>query len=379
MRKALATLGVAAVCVEGCASLLGYDDLSARSDEQDAATFDTAADTSADAVSPAAHPPDRPPGARSASGKGKTLWLMMKRVYLGSKSHLGVDSTTAWREWGFDLDGRCTGLEESRTGVDTCTRATGSDQDVLVDGDLCRDNQFGGRLVPLIKVSSANFEDDSNKSLAKGTNTWLIRIDDLDDGADDAYAPGRIYSSGVLEKTDPPLKLDGTDVRTVQSDSIEGGDLEKAKVNLLGGYLRGNVWVSGDGDDFAIPIPMGGSAAVGMPLVKARMTIQLAVDHLSTADCLIGGALPVASIDTVIKPIASTLGFCPGTPLYESMRATLLKFPDVVVGSPTLNDPSKPCDGLSLGIGFETVRMVAPTTIVPPVALPPGKCGDAGI
>jgi len=380
MRRSLAFLGLAA-CLPSCASLLGYDDLAERVDDLDSSSSDVAPETPVDAAPPPAHPPDRPPGARAPSGKGKTLWFMMKRIYLGSQTSTGVDSPTAWREWGFDLDGRCTGVEQSRTGVETCARAKTSDQDVLIDGDLCRDNNFGARLIPLVKIGSAAFEDEANKSIVKGNSTWLIRIDDLDDGEDDAYAPGRIYQAGQIPKGDPqlPLRLDGTDVRTVQSDSIEARDIERPKLKMLTGYVRGNTWVSGDGDDLLLPIPVGGSGTIPMPLVKGRMTMRLAADHKTASGGILAGALPLSVIDTVVKPIAIETGFCPGTPLYETTLATVLKFPDVVIASPTLNDPDKPCDGVSIGLGFETAPILAPTKVVDPPPPVASKCGDAGI
>lgn len=385
---ALLALGaLSAVCgaAGGCAQVLGYGDLSAR--ESDASTLDALTDTAtadvadasdgtpdadADADSGPAVPPERPAGLpQQASGTGKTLTFAVKRLYLGTQTHLGESSSTAWREWGFDLDGRCTDLNASKQGIGTCLRVDTSTADVLVDGDRCRDNNFGSQIMGLVTTFNTNVETTTTASILKGSGTIGVVITDVDDGADDGFAPGMIYSLDSMGTAMPAW--DGTDVRKVADTSVKNLDLSQPLVGFPKGYIRGNVWVSGEGDAFNLPFGLGGTALV-LPLQAGRLAIPLDATHTQSPEpALIVGAIPLVDLEAAMKPVAASAGLCPGNSLYDGLIAKMLTFPDLVIGAPNLQDTTKTCDGLSVGLGFE-LKPIQPLTQVVATTASPSKC-----
>jgi hypothetical protein len=380
-RAVLAALIVVAPLTFGaCSQLLAYDDYRERpldgSVDSGAVVTDSFVGETNDAEPGPARPPARPAGSQTPSGSGKTLWVAVKRMYVGSQTSLGMNSPTAWREFGFDLDSICTSQEDSIKNVGTCRRHAEANQDFLVDGDGCRDNNFGHHVVPLLVVSSEGFEQRLNEGIFEGSNTWLIRIDDLDDGPDDAYAPAKLYRAASAKGGG--LKWDGTDVRKVLSDSVVDRDLNKPIADFSGGYVKDNVWVSGDPAVRQIVLPVSDVLFVTMNLEAALFTLALDAGHKSATRGHLGGAIPMRSIEELLSPIATSSGFCKGTSLYNSLLRNVQRFPDVVIGAPNLQDTTQECDGMSIGLAFDVTTVQPVTEVVDP---PPGKpdpCTDAG-
>ena len=384
-----ASAAATSALLSACAGILGYNDLEERtgpdssittqSDSTPAETLvadtpDVQPETIGDVP---IHPPGRPTGAAVASGKGKTMWLIAKHFYLGTKSFAGVPSNDAWKTLGFDIDHVCTGQKESRENIGTCQRVAGAAQDVLIDGTGCRDNNFGSQLVPLIQLYDSVFEDESNTAIEQGNNSWIIKIEDVDDGPDDPYAPGMIYKAANWKDigvTTP--KFDGTDVREVDSASTVGGDVTKAKTSFALGYIRDNVWVSGDGGDFDAPVPIN-TIRANLTLIGAVMTIKLSDDHKTGGIAALSGAIPGSRLEEILRPVAAGAGFCPGSALYNSLLKTVGQELDLVEGAPNLQNTGVVCDSLSAGIGFE-VAAIQPVTTAVVVEHGPDPCGDAG-
>ena len=391
---ALATLVFSSISITACASILGYDSLSAREDARDATpTLDAPhADQSTLDAPPAdgldaeasppleapVRPPDRPTGAAVASGKGKTLWLIVKHFFLGAHTSSGVTTKDAWRGWGYDLDHVCTSPKQSEENVGTCKRVVDANPDILTDGDGCRDNNFGSQLIPLVQFYYRSFEDDANAGIERGNNTWILSIEDLDDGVDDPYAPGKLYKAGSWSdygRSTP--KFDGTDVREVEDISVNG-DLAHPKTTFPLGYVRGNTWVSGDGEAFVASVPLS-SVNTDLDLVGTRLTLKLADDHTTGGLGVLAGALPEAKVDALLIPIASAGGFCPGSSIYQALRKSVTQSFDLVGDAPNLQSTSVTCDALSMGIGFVVAPIMPVTTVVgtpPPVTT---ACDDAGV
>lgn len=374
LRRVLVAIAVAPLCTLACAQLLSYDDYAAR----EPSPLDTGSEVSeasidaADAPDPPARLPDRPAGDAAASG-GANLWLAVKHMYLGTQNALGVDVPEAWRGWGFDLDRVCTSSEDSVKNVGTCLRTKTAGQEFLTDGERCRDNNFGQHVVPLIKLARVGFEKELNTSLLQGMSTWLLVIEDLGTGADDAYAPGKLYFAAPT-LTRP--NWDGTDTRAVRADSVEGGDLGKPKIAFDKGFVKNHVWVSGSAA-ITLPTPLTPQATAWLRLEGAVITLELSPDHKSAAHGLLGGAIPLASVDDLLVPVASSGGFCPGSSLYQSAYDSVQRFPDLVTGAPNLQDTTQTCNAISIGIGFDVANVKPSMGIADPPAPSPNPC-DAG-
>jgi hypothetical protein len=363
--------GLLALIALGCANVLGYDDYRARTSDATTgveATVDsnTSVDDTFEAGSGGVRPPPRPTGIASPSGKGKTIWLIVNHFYLNQDEFLDSGMDKPWKYIGYDLDGICTGERESRENTGTCKRVMGAEQDVLIDGLLCRDNNFGSQLVPIVTSLDARYEKTSNEAIAKGSSTWILKLEDLDDGPDDPYVVGKLYKAApwpdFFGPTSPPF--DGTEDRDVDVESVNENDIEKPKTLFMRGYLNGNVFVSGDPSKFSVTIPIQ-SVSVDAPLAGGILTLKLDPEHTKGELGVLAGALPNESIPTVLQPIAEQAGVCPGATLYDNFIRGIGRMMDLVADSPTLNDTTQTCNGLSLGLAFTAVPLKPPTKVTP--------------
>jgi hypothetical protein len=375
-----------AIGVGACVQILGYDDLQARTTESPDTTPTTTdapietepeVATDADVGNPSVRPPTRPPGTPTPSGKGRTIWLIAKHFYLGTQTLESNPSKDAWKDWGYDLDDVCTDVDASIANVGTCIRNKDAKPDVLTDGNDCRDNNWGSQLLPLVELYDSVFEQVGNDAILKGVNTWILTLQDLDDGPVDTYAPGALYKAAYWADypTTAP-KFDGTDVRQVDSDSVIDHDASKPITVFPHGFVVDNTWVSGDGEDIVAAVPIA-TVKTDFHMVGGVLTLPLSTDHTSGTIGVLAGALPSSTFDALLEPVAAAAGFCKGSSLYTALQAKLQQFVDVVAGAPNLQDVTKPCDSMSVGIGFTVVPIQPVTTAVDEIK-PPTPCDDAG-
>ena len=364
-----------------CANVLSYDEYRARADAaplpDTTVVEDVHVDNLADVGPPPARLPPRPSGAATASGTGKTLWLAARTYSFGMADYAGVESDTAWSTYGYDLDKLCTLERDSRENTTTCLRPAGAPQDSLIDGEGCRDNNFSRYVSAILRTSLPTAESTLNGLVKLGSTTWILRIEDVDLGANDPYAPGFFYRSGDERMTAPPA-WDGNDDRSVQSDSLVDGDLSKTVLAFPRGYISGGAWVSGEPAPMKLVVPVTAIASFPISLDHGFITLQLNAERTSGQHGLLGGATPVSEIENIVKPIADFAGVCPGTPLYISMLENAKKMPDVVVLAPDLQRLDRTCDGVSCALGFEVMPIKPVTKIVPPLPPRRNKCVDAG-
>ncbi|MGZ3419219.1 MAG: hypothetical protein ACXVEF_17295 [Polyangiales bacterium] len=357
-----------------------------------ACTLTTSFDGISDGVRPAdsgddagatgpARVPDRPAGAATAGG-GKSLYLGVKHFHF-AHSNDALKVPGAWQDWGFDIDGLCTGdVQTAQAG--TCIHSPDISAEQVRDGKNCRDNNFGSQIVPLLNVYNDKFENDTNAGLLNpGSAALMFEIDDIGDGVDDPYVPGKLYLLEKMPEKSPPA-WDGTDSRAVLPRSVSGGDLKTTLVTFPHGYLRGNVWVSGEPQGFQTAIPIGKSGELmPMDVVHTVISMKLNDGHAGAVDGtgVMAGAVPVSSLESFLRPFLLTqTTFCPGTSQYDIFMKKVATFADVVVAADNLQDPGKSCDGISFGIGFNTAPVAQPTKLGTDPVASTGSCGgmDAG-
>jgi len=386
-------LGLAPVLLAvACASILGYDDLSARKDE--APTPEIGADVVDDVPAVEAEigpdesvrPPARPPGTAAPSGKGKTLWLAVKRFYLSTQS-LGSTispdgggtptSKEAWKDFGYDIDHVCTGEAEAIGSIGTCKKNAGSPEKVLLDGNSCRDNNFGSQMIPIVATFNSVFEDDSNQGVLGGANTLVLALEDLDDGENDPYVVGKLYRvSNILGYPTTKPKWNGSDIRQADRASLDAGDITKPRAYFPKGYVTNNTWVSGEPSKFIVPIPVN-SVSSDLHLGGAVMTLKLASNHSTGNLGVLAGALARADLELAIRPIARSAGVCTDSLIYKALINSVQPLMDVVMESPTLQDTTVDCNGMSVGMGLEfaNVQPITEAVDIFPFVSP---CDDAG-
>lgn len=325
-------------------------------------------------------PPPRPAGAPTP-GAGRTLWLGVKHFHF-AHSNDALKKPGAWEDWGWDIDGLCTGATASAQ-AGSCQKSAAVAPDQIRDGQACRDNNFGSQIVPQLNIYNNQFENDTNNGLLDGTASWLFVLEDLGDGADDAYVPGKLYLMAPMGEKQKPA-WDGTDVRSILPRSVAGGDLKMATVNFPKGYMRDHVWVSGEPVSFETALPIGAKGEL-MPMAvrSGLIAFQLNPAHTNVVDGTgqVAGALPLSAVEGFLKPFLLTqTTFCPGTSQYQNLMNTVGTYGDVVVDAPKMQDPGKSCDGISFGIGINLAPVAAPSALAPEITPSAGACGggDAG-
>jgi hypothetical protein len=310
------------------------------------------------------------------SGKGKTIYLAVQRFRLGSVSLSGGSNVDAWRDLGFDLDRKCTSAADSETAVGLCRRPPMASTDSMIDGDRCRDNNFGRYIGTSVRTVAPNTEPDLNSRIYDGQRTWVLEIADADLG-DDAYAPGRLWDVRDERPLGVKMKWDGTDVRTATEESVIGRDLEKPRITFPKGYIVDDTWVSGEDEEHTFVLPMTNAYLLPVRLRRTTFVLSLDPDRANGHQGTVAGAFDRDAMVALIDELVRFGGQCPGSPLYMNALTASTNAFDVSLDSPSLQDPTKECDGLSIGIGID-VRAVMPLAGVGPPRNPRVDTCDAG-
>lgn len=323
-------------------------------------------------------PPARPAGATTPTG-ARSLWLGVKHFHF-AHSNDALKKPGAWEDWGWDIDGLCTGAVPTEQ-VGSCQRSSKVTPDQVRDGNRCRDNNFGSQIVPQLSIYNNQFENETNAALLEGKPTWLFVLEDLGDGADDPYVPAKLYLvAGMPDKTRPAW--DGTDIRQVLPRSVTGTDPKAAVVTFPKGYLKDNVWVSGEPAKFDFALPIGATGELQPMQIQAGIiAFQLNPAHSNVVDGTgqVAGAMPVSGLEGFLKPFLLTqTTFCPGIPAYTNLIETAKTYADVYLEAPKLQDSSKPCDGVSIGFGINLSPVAEPNALGTEKPAATGGCGDAG-
>lgn len=382
MRPAVLGLISITASLSACAQLLSYDDYQAR-EAADATTFDApseaAVDANEDTGPPPVRIPPRPSASATPSGKGKTLWVAVRRFRMGTIDFSGtVKDEDVWKSIGFDLDHRCTSLDDSKANKGTCIRPAMGSPESLVDGDGCRDNNFGHQVGTLLRSAAPDTEPSLNTRIEAGQRTWVLRIDDLDVG-DDGYAPGALWNVRDERPSGTKVLWDGTDVRMAAYEGVQDGALDKPLVVFPNGYINGDTWVSGDDDQHYI-LPMTNAYLLPMHLQHSSFVLGIDPDRADAHQGTLVGAFDRPAMEAMIDILARFAGQCPGSTIYNNALNGAISSFDLSVTAPDLQDTTTTCDALSFAVGVD-VRPVKPIVGVAPPRTPPADfcaSSDAG-
>jgi hypothetical protein len=289
-----------------------------------------------------AHPPVRP---SAVANGGSTRFFVVTKVKLGITDQKGVVSPKAWGTYGYDLDGRWTTEEESKTSLRSCVRAKDSYSKTLVDGDGGVDNNFGQHFMSIVKSLKSDVEEVVNQQLDDGSGaTMILRLDNVG-AANNASVPGALF------RTAPGTALDAGHL-PIDDRSLDASGAPL--VRFPKGYMANGTWVSGDGDaEFSVVFPsLTKDVIAEIPLVAGFITLDV---ETGKNGVFAGASLP-DRFETALKPSFEAMGVCDGNATSEQVWATVHQEVDLALG--TTNPEASNCNAISVGIGFE----VKPTT-----------------
>ncbi len=383
---------LSAILVGGCQALVGIDDkqLDPSYGQKDAAANDAPTEAGLPAgFSPT--PPARPPGDPSPSGNGSTRWFVARTIFLGSVDPFTKQgSSTAWEKIGHDIDGECTTTDISTSdSSSSCKRAAAAKDDSLVDGDDCRDNA-GGRL---FETGADYLAKDFEKSLhaklfTAESATFLLRLDDLDSGSDDPYVRGSLYVTVPRDpNTTPPPSWDGGDEFVIDTRSLASNpdagipptNIEAPRFVFDKGYLKDDIWVSGDfkQDPRELPLFVFNDIQI-IHSSTVTLVVELTPTHDNAVSSILSAVVSGSALQTEFKPIADEITNC--IPLVSGlfMSQFLLPARDLGDAPPTFKTPGQACGSLSMGFAFEWIPAKASQFFATPTPKPSACGSDAG-
>lgn len=328
-----------------------------------AVPIDPAEDAGADAEAPdAAQTADAGPTecARYAAGAAplrEGAIFALSKVYIDRDRATGAPSADAWKKYGFDLDG----LTTDASSTNHCQPVAGADvARVKTDGDNGIDNAFGASIAPII----ASFDQPNQPGWVQLWNTSLQLDPDLVLRFPTQEAPSypaQVYATAPLCK-DSPART--PKLFPIDSATVDGNDVDKPKATPITGTLSGDVWTSDVIASLAIVIPVAGGP-IPMRLQHVRMSMKLSADRKSFTDGMIGG---IANTEELVGALRQYKGFInplacvPG--VFDQYEAKIRQASDVLDDG--TQDPQRTCNGITVGIGFDMVRVAIGSVDTPP-------------
>ena len=361
--RALALLA----CVAGCGRLIDLDDKTLLPPPVEAPSAWSS------------QLPTRPPPGSGDDVEGEYLAFAARHVWVGtSEPTTHAPSPSAWRTFGFDLDGEATSLAQSAMGTACCQRGAGSSPDVLVDGEDGRDNALAARLLPLLALihpTLGAIEPRLNDALDQQKPlTFLAVLRDLSPGTDDAHVSLGLFTGYVGDGDGSRYATEGEhptwqgieriqpDYRTTRSGSVVDA------LTLIDGYLTGDTFVSNDLDaSVGGPILLPFDPENDGLLLHARrlvLSITLSRDHHEALSATLAGAFDVADLAHALLPLARARGYLPacGKDGEGQLAALIVQAADLRFGDSgaLVRDPSQPCNAVSFGWHLDLQREALP-------------------
>ncbi len=314
-------------------------------------------------------PPAKPAAPPTTSTAERNFAL--NALFLGDTDRAGNPSQSAWRKFGYNIDGKVT----DKTSTDVCTPAPGAGKTPQVDGENGIDNAFGSIIIPIIQTFSQGISKRVTDTITSGSFTIMIDTVGLSDDAKQTNTglTGQLFAGGNL--TAPTFsKADDWPVRPEllqDGKTIAGG----SKVQFKDAFVVGGTWVNGAGSDVTLSLAFGG---VALDLTIHKATISW--DHAGS-DSLNGTIAGVINTKELIDGLRKVAGrisdsLCEGS-AFQSIAQQIEQASDIL--SDGTNKAGVPCDGISIGIGFTGKEIGLPKTVAPLGTPGPDKCsGDGG-
>ncbi len=302
------------------------------------------------------HPPDADPSASAGDSTGTVLAI--HTLYLGDTDRNGKTSSTAWKSFGYDLDGKASTKEST----DLCKPAAGAKaSSVYEDGDAGTDNSFGKNILPIITSLASDASSQVNDSINKGSFTIILKIDDI--GPKDSYKDihtGLYAGSKLLDMNGMQVApaWDGTDEWPVVPELLNNGDINNPKVQFASSYVVKNpssgarTWVSGGQGNITLNLSVGGFT-LGLTIASALVSTELTADNAGGTNGTIAGILDTEQLIAELAKVAGSFDptLCPPSSTFESIAQQIRQASDIM--SDGSQDPTKTCNGISIGLGFD--------------------------
>ena len=324
--------------------------------------------TMCDAMSCPGNPPVMTMGAPPGDGADSNIQAINK-LFLGDTDRMGVASAKAWQNFGFPISGYI--YKDAKAGAAThCKPELGAKPaDVIINGTNGTDNSFGKNIVPIVLGLASDAATKIQDAIAAGNFSVLVKVDKLGAGTDYNGLSALLFASqGTLDPmggmTIPPPATDWSSYVWHPFDS------QKMGVSFPMSYVAKNTWVSGSKGDVSLTLSFSGYD-LALVIHQGQIAMQYSADHKTSTNGQIGGVLGTTQLTDAVKAIAGKVSpsLCMGSAL-DGVLAQIRQASDI--GIDGKQDPSKVCDGISIGLGFETT--VSKLGDAAPPTMPKNAC-----
>jgi hypothetical protein len=283
-----------------------------------------------------------------------------------------------WKQYGFAVDG----LVHTPPYANLCKPVDGAPPQVFQTGTDGIENSFGANVLPILIGTdpTAPTPPGGGQMILEGDYTIMLSMVALGSSVTESPLLTRFYTGGKLGS--PPL-FDGSDHWPVTPGSlIDPTDVTSAKVTFPSSYLTQDAWVSGvSGGTGAVVVRLWpGGVTLDLHIQAARIALDLDPTHRHGTNGTISGVLDTQTFIDEIEALAASIdpAFCDtSNPTLQAIVTAIAQASDILHDG--TQDPTKPCDGISIGLGFNAALVqLGGISPPPPPAPPPNPCADGG-
>jgi hypothetical protein len=297
-----------------------------------------------------------------ANGKSTVTFATTGILWGNTDPDGTLDVADGWKQYGYNIDGVAPGdvapfCQPVPGGSATLVHEEG------IDGI---EKAFGHIVLPLLQPTVVSMCNST--CCTSGWDAVLLSIDQL--GAGSSYDPlSARVAIGDFGFCEFP-RFDGTDVWPVVQGTTKA---------IPASYLVNDTWVSGPIARVSVmyqglgPDP---EPALMLEIVHARITMRLDPAHKMATAGIISGVLSTADLKQRLLALAGSISTSLCTsPTLQSLLDSIGQASDIMQDG--TQDPTKTCDGISIGLGFSArIDQIGPT--VPAMTAPDPCVGDAG-
>ena len=321
---------------------------------------------------PGVQPPAPPANGVEGDNPEGVTWAVYE-LFLGDTDRSGATNPSAWKTYGYDLDGK----QSTKDSKDLCKPAAGgSPSAVYPDGNDGIDNAFGKLLLPIITGLAQDASAQVNEAIQSGSFTIILDMDGLGTQANYINLVTRLYAGTDLGAIP---KFDGTDHWPVAPELLNSPtDIKSAKVSFPTSYVNEHTWVSGTPGQLNLNLAVQGYN-LALNITNAVITAEMNAGRTEATNGIIAGVIPTEPLIEQLRAIAGSFdkGLCSGT-TFDSLADQIRQASDIL--SDGTQDASKPCDAISVGLGFSSKPIAKPTNDDIGEASPPqpDPCAEGG-
>ncbi len=337
----------------------------------------TSATTSSTSTSSGSFTPVEPPPAPTPKAPDGTTGVTMaiSKLYLGDTDPDGTpDQTNGWEFFGYNIDN----VNPADAAKFCKTVDNASPAQVHMEGKNGIENSFGHNILPIVLGIASDASTKVNDSIAAGTFTIMLDMEKLGTGTTYNPVVTQLFGGANCMCT-PDFSGSGATDWPVVPELLNApmtAVTDGSTVQFPMSYVTNNTWVSGSKGMLTLQLSISGFT-LSLNIANAVITMNLNPGHTQATGGMISGVLPTSQLTQQIQEVAGSfdMALCSGATIC-SILSQIEQASDIMADG--TQDPTKACDGISIGLGFDAALVANPDKVADPAMPKANPCGDAG-